>query len=76
MSTTTTDPEWFKPADIATRRQVTTKVVLNMLRAGRMPGIKAGREWRIPREQYDAWRQGAKVTRSPKVKPTHAGVNF
>ena len=43
------DKQWLSAAEVASYMGVSADVVTSMLRAGEMPGVKFGREWRVAR---------------------------
>lgn len=48
-------PLTLNATEIGEILRVSTNTVLEMLRSGRLPGQKAGREWRVSRELLRAW---------------------
>ena len=49
------DKEWLSVADICDYMGVSTFVVTSQLRAGDLPAVKFGREWRIARRDFEDW---------------------
>lgn len=49
------DREWLSVADICEYMGVSAYVVTGQLRAGRLPGVKFGREWRVARQDFEDW---------------------
>ncbi len=49
------DKEWLSVADIRQYMGVSTYVVTNLLRTGKLPGVKFGREWRVSRRDFEDW---------------------
>ena len=49
------DKDWLSVADICAYMDVSTFVVTSQLRAGGLPGVKFGREWRIARQDFEDW---------------------
>lgn len=47
--------EWLSVADICDYMDVSTFVVTRMLRAGDLPGVKFGREWRVARSDFEQY---------------------
>lgn len=47
--------DWLSVDDICRYMGVSTFVVTRMLRAGDLPGIKMGREWRVARADFEDW---------------------
>ncbi len=45
--------EWLSVTDICEYMDVSTFVVTRMLRSGRMPAVKFGREWRVARSDFE-----------------------
>ncbi len=60
--------EWLSVPDICDYMDVSAFVVTSQLRAGSLPGVKFGREWRISRRDFEEWinsQRFAAVDRSP-----------
>ena len=49
------DKEWLSVADICEYMGVSTFVVTSVLRAGELPAVKFGREWRVARQDFENW---------------------
>ena len=47
--------EWLSVADICEYMDVSTFVVTSVLRSGRLPAVKFGREWRVARRDFEVW---------------------
>ncbi len=47
--------EWMSVADICEYMGVSTFVVTRVLRAGELPAVKMGREWRVARQDFEDW---------------------
>ena len=47
--------EWLSVADICEYMGVSTFVVTSVLRSGRLPAVKFGREWRVSRRDFESW---------------------
>ena len=47
--------EWLSVADICEYMDVSTFVVTTQLRAGAVPAVKFGREWRVARQDFEDW---------------------
>ncbi|NNC41249.1 MAG: helix-turn-helix domain-containing protein [Acidimicrobiia bacterium] len=47
--------EWLSVADICDYMDVSAYVVTGLLRAGDLPAVKFGREWRIARLDFENW---------------------
>ncbi|HCO14400.1 MAG TPA: DNA-binding protein [Gemmatimonadetes bacterium] len=47
--------DWISVADISSYMGVSSYVVIRQLQAGRLPGIKFGREWRVARQDFEDW---------------------
>ncbi len=45
--------DWLSVADICEYMDVSPFVVTRMLRAGGMPGVKFGREWRVAKADFE-----------------------
>ena len=41
--------------DVATYLKIPKKTVYQMTRSGELPAFKAGKHWRVPQSQLDAW---------------------
>jgi excisionase family DNA binding protein len=49
------DRQWLSVAEVASYMGVSVHVVTSMLRAGEMPGVKFGREWRVARIDLESY---------------------
>lgn len=49
------DKPWLSVADICEYMDVSTFVVTSVLRSGELPAVKFGREWRVSKEDFEAW---------------------
>jgi excisionase family DNA binding protein len=49
------DKQWLSVAEVASYMGVSVHVVTSMLRAGEMPGVKFGREWRVARFDLETY---------------------
>ena len=47
--------DWLSVPDISDYMGVSSFVVTRMLRAGDLPAIKMGREWRVSRIDFEDW---------------------
>ena len=47
--------EWLSVADICEYMDVSPFVVTSVLRSGRLPAVKFGREWRVARRDFETW---------------------
>jgi excisionase family DNA binding protein len=61
--------EWLSVADICEYMDVSAFVVTRMLRAGELPAVKMGREWRVARHDFEEWLNAQRLaaTLRPKV---------
>ena len=62
--------EWLSVADICEYMDVSTFVVTSVLRSGRLPAVKFGREWRVARRDFEVWlneerAQGGELAEQP-----------
>jgi excisionase family DNA binding protein len=49
------EKQWLSVAEVASYMAVSVHVVTSMLRAGTIPGIKFGREWRVARVDLESY---------------------
>jgi excisionase family DNA binding protein len=47
-------PEIMNVEEVADFFRVSNQTIYNMLRAGKLPAVKVGREWRFPRDKIKA----------------------
>ncbi len=47
--------DWLTVADICEYMDVSPFVVTSQLRAGVLPAVKFGREWRVARQDFEDW---------------------
>lgn len=45
--------DYLTPYDVAYELGLALTTVYNLLRAGKLPGVKVGRSWRIPRDALE-----------------------
>lgn len=45
--------DYLTPCEVADELALSLTTVYNLLRAGKLPGVKIGRSWRIPRDALD-----------------------
>jgi excisionase family DNA binding protein len=66
----------YTPKELAMRLKMPLKTVLAYLRQGRLPGIKIGKHWRVPRADLEAWfaegRQGRPSVQGSESSPLDA----
>ena len=49
------EKDWLSVGDICEYMSVSAFVVTSQLRAGGLPGVKFGREWRVARQDFEDW---------------------
>lgn len=49
------EKDWLSVADICEYMDVSAFVVTSQLRAGGLPAVKFGREWRVSRQDFEDW---------------------
>lgn len=64
------EPEYLTPEQVAAKLQLNTRVVRRLMAAGKLPGIKIGRIWRVSAVALRSYMQGstfdsAKRTETP-----------
>ena len=64
----------FTAEQVAAILQLSPKTIKDWLRAGKLPGCKIGRVWRVRKEDLEAFIQGARTWRGSEapVDPRHA----
>ena len=55
------DKPWLSVADICEYMDVSPFVVTRVLRAGELPAVKMGREWRIARGDFEDWLNAQRI---------------
>ena len=68
----TIDKDWLSVADICEYMDVSAFVVTNQLRAGGLPAVKFGREWRVARQDFEDWINEQRADRAASALPTSA----
>lgn len=67
------DKPWLSVADICEYMDVSTFVVTSVLRSGELPAVKFGREWRVAKEDFEAWlndqRRGSHASKDESSRP-------
>ena len=53
--TVAVDKEWLSVGDICEYMDVSAFVVTTMLRTGKLPAVKFGREWRVAKQDFEDW---------------------
>jgi len=64
--------DWLSVADICEYMDVSTFVVTSVLRGGRLPAVKFGREWRVARQDFETWinkERGRSASFEPPLAP-------
>ena len=62
------DKPWLSVADICEYMDVSPFVVTSVLRSGELPAVKFGREWRVAKEDFEAWINSQRgVSESPDL---------
>jgi excisionase family DNA binding protein len=56
----------YTPEEIAARLNLKLRTVWKWLKAGKLKGVKMGREWRIPDSDLQAFIDGLKAARDSK----------
>ncbi len=56
--------DWLSVADICEYMDVSPYVVTRVLRAGELPAVKMGREWRVARGDFEDWLNAQRLTSS------------
>ena len=66
------DKPWLSVADICEYMDVSTFVVTSVLRSGELPAVKFGREWRVSKEDFEAWiNEQRDASQVPDGEPQH-----
>ena len=50
--------EYLTPQDIADTLKISVQKVRNMVRAGELPAIKVGRQWRVRKADFEKYLEG------------------
>jgi len=65
------DKPWLSVADICEYMDVSTFVVTSVLRSGELPAVKFGREWRVAKEDFEAWLNEQRRSTRSSADSTH-----
>jgi excisionase family DNA binding protein len=68
----TIEKDWLSVADICEYMDVSAFVVTNQLRAGGLPAVKFGREWRVARQDFEDWINQQRAESAAASLPTSA----
>ena len=68
------DKQWLSVAEVASYMGVSAHVVTSMLRAGEVPGVKFGREWRVARVDLESYLNRGQKEVAVTTKPLDAPV--
>ncbi len=60
--------EWLSVADICEYMDVSPYVVTRVLRAGELPAVKMGREWRVARNDFEDWLNAQRLASSLQTR--------
>jgi excisionase family DNA binding protein len=60
----------FTAEQVAAILQLSPKTIKDWLRAGKLPGYKIGRVWRVRQEDLEAFIQGARAWRGSEAAPS------
>ena len=60
--------EWLSVADICEYMEVSPFVVTRVLRAGELPAVKMGREWRVARGDFEDWLNAQRLASSIQLR--------
>lgn len=55
MALETERDEMLTPAEVAARMRVSADTVMRLVRSGRLPGHKFGKQWRVPSRALDGY---------------------
>lgn len=56
----------YTPEEVAEHLHLKVKTVLDFLRAGKLPGVKIGKNWRIPDSDLQTYIDGLKASRGKR----------
>lgn len=62
------DDQFLTTEDVLEYLQINLRTVYRLIKAGRIPAVRIGRQWRFRREDVDAWLAGNRST-SPSPSP-------
>jgi excisionase family DNA binding protein len=63
------DDTFLTVAEVLEYLQVNSRTVYRLIKAGKLPAIRIGRQWRFRRRDLDAW-----LDREPAGRPVHAEI--
>lgn len=64
--------DWLSVSDICDYMDVSPYVVTRVLRAGELPAVKMGREWRVARGDFEDWLNAQRLAASLQGRPGHS----
>lgn len=48
-------PDYLRPPEVANRLGISTSLVLKLIKRGKLPAVRIGHLWRIPRAEFEDW---------------------
>jgi excisionase family DNA binding protein len=66
----TTDDVFLTTEEVLEYLQVNLRTVYRLIKAGKIPAVRVGRQWRFRRVDLDAWLQNQRTTGSGEAAPT------
>src|SRR5512132_1489091 len=70
------DETFLTTEEVLEYLQVNLRTVYRLIKAGRIPAVRVGRQWRFRKGDLDAWletqRRGTRVAEAPTARAPHA----
>ena len=66
------DDVFLTTEEVLALLQVNLRTIYRMIKAGRIPAVRVGRQWRFRKRDIETWLEGQRATPAPRPVPTAA----
>ena len=66
------DDVFLNTEEVLALLQVNLRTIYRMIKAGRIPAVRVGRQWRFRKRDIETWLEGQRATPAPRPVPTAA----
>jgi len=66
------DDVFLTTEEVLALLQVNLRTIYRMIKAGRIPAVRVGRQWRFRKRDIESWLEGQRATPAPRPVPTAA----
>ena len=64
------DDVFLTTEEVLALLQVNLRTIYRMIKAGKIPAVRVGRQWRFRKRDIDTWLEGQRATPAPRPVPT------